>query len=216
MSKKTLKNEKFLKETVEKLQNQLTKFIIDTNYTNSYSLSLRQKLSNFETKLQKKILHDKKASLQQNKQISSLLPQILSNHNPNKINSPNSLYNIKAKTNNQIITITKQTPKIEENTKTDNNSLSLSQVHNSPKSFSVGKFIKYSSEKRAQNLYHNIKYDTRNYPIIRNKEMKQGLLEMINKGLIPKIADLSPAFEKNGNPININSKSVKLNYTKQN
>ena len=216
MSKKTLKNEKFLKETVEKLQNQLTKFIIDTNYTNSYSLSLRQKLSNFETKLQKKILHDKKASLQQNKQISSLLPQILSNNNPNKINSPNSLYNIKAKTNNQIITITKQTPKIEENTKTDNNSLSLSQVHNSPKSFSVGKFIKYSSEKRAQNLYHNIKYDTRNYPIIRNKEMKQGLLEMINKGLIPKIADLSPAFEKNGNPININSKSVKLNYTKQN
>ena len=143
MSKKTLKNEKFLKETVEKLQNQLTKFIIDTNYTNSYSLSLRQKLSNFETKLQKKILHDKKASLQQNKQISSLLPQILSNNNPNKINSPNSLYNIKAKTNNQIRTITKQTPKNEENTKTDNNSLSLSQVHNSPKSFSVGKFIKY-------------------------------------------------------------------------
>ena len=71
MSKKTLKkNEKFLKETVEKLQNQLTKFIINTNYTNSYSLSLRQKLSNFETKLQKKIQHDKKTSLQQSKQIS--------------------------------------------------------------------------------------------------------------------------------------------------
>ena len=49
-----MKGNEFLKETVEKLQNQLTKFIIDTNYTNSYSLSLRQKLSNFETKLQKK------------------------------------------------------------------------------------------------------------------------------------------------------------------
>ena len=211
MSNKPIKNEKFLQDQVNKLQIELTKFIIDTNYSNSYSLSLRQKLSSFESKLQKQIQTQRKANTQKVKQISTYLPQILSTVHPNIIQAPNSLYNIKTRTSNQIMSITKQIPKVEEDKKDD----LFRPVKSSPKAFSVGKFIKYSSERKGQSLYHSRIYDTQNYPIIRNKEMKQGLLDLINQGLIPKIADLSPAFQKNGNPVNISSKSVKLNYTKQ-
>ena len=211
MSNKPIKNEKFLQDQVNKLQIELTKFIIDTNYSNSYSLSLRQKLSSFESKLQKQIQTQRKANTQKVKQISTYLPQILSTVHPNIIQAPNSLYNIKTRTSNQIMSITKQIPKVEEDKKDD----LFRPVKSSPKAFSVGKFIKYSSERKGQSLYHSRIYDTHNYPIIRNKEMKQGLLDLINQGLIPKIADLSPAFQKNGNPVNISSKSVKLNYTKQ-
>ena len=78
MSNKPIKNEKFLQDQVNKLQIELTKFIIDTNYSNSYSLSLRQKLSSFESKLQKQIQTQRKANTQKVKQISTYLPQILS------------------------------------------------------------------------------------------------------------------------------------------
>ena len=44
-----------------------------------------------------------------------------------------------------------------------------------------------------------------NQPIIKKEELDKGLYNMINKGLIPKGADLTPAFENNGgNPMQIN------------
>ena len=50
-------------------------------------------------------------------------------------------------------------------------------------------------------------YDQNNQPIIKKEELEKGLYNMINKGLIPKGADLSPAFENNGgNPMQINMK----------
>ena len=50
-------------------------------------------------------------------------------------------------------------------------------------------------------------YDENNQPIIKKEELDKGLYNMINKGLIPKGADLSPAFENNGgNPMQINMK----------
>jgi len=48
-------------------------------------------------------------------------------------------------------------------------------------------------------------YDENNQPIIKKEELDKGLYNMINKGLIPRGADLSPAFENNGgNPMQIN------------
>ncbi len=52
-----------------------------------------------------------------------------------------------------------------------------------------------------------ITYDKNKQPIIRKDELNKGLLNMIYKGLIPKGADLTPAFENEGNnPLQINMK----------
>ena len=45
--------------------------------------------------------------------------------------------------------------------------------------------------------------------IIRNKDMQKGLFDMINKGLIPKNSDVTPAFNRDGNPFSINAKDFK-------
>ena len=58
-------------------------------------------------------------------------------------------------------------------------------------------------------------YDENYQPIIRKEELDKGLYNMINKGLIPRGADLTPAFENNGgNPMQINMK-IKDDYAKR-
>ena len=58
-------------------------------------------------------------------------------------------------------------------------------------------------------------YDENNQPIIKKEELDKGLYNMINKGLIPRGADLTPAFENNGgNPMQINMK-IKDDLTKR-
>ena len=58
-------------------------------------------------------------------------------------------------------------------------------------------------------------YDENNQPIIKKEELDKGLYNMINKGLIPRGADLTPAFENNGgNPMQINMK-IKEDLTKR-
>ena len=43
--------------------------------------------------------------------------------------------------------------------------------------------------------------------IIKKEEIEKGLIYMVYRGIIPKGADLSPAFENNGkNPLQINMK----------
>lgn len=73
------------------------------------------------------------------------------------------------------------------------------------------KLLQYSSVNRK---YHNdILYDNMKQPIIKKDELEKGLLNMIYKGLIPKGADLTPAFESNGHPLQMN-KRVKEDFTK--
>ena len=43
--------------------------------------------------------------------------------------------------------------------------------------------------------------DENNRPKITKEEVEKGMLNMIYKGLIPKYADLTPGFQRNGNPI---------------
>ncbi|MCQ2817558.1 MAG: hypothetical protein MJ252_09870 [archaeon] len=60
---------------------------------------------------------------------------------------------------------------------------------------------------------NEILYDEYKQPIIKKEELEKGLLNMINKGLIPKGADLSPAFEANGHPMQLN-KNFKEEFEK--
>ncbi len=66
------------------------------------------------------------------------------------------------------------------------------------------KRIQYSTMNKMPKA-NIVLYDENNQPIIKKEELDKGLYNMINKGLIPKGADLSPAFENNGgNPMQIN------------
>ena len=80
---------------------------------------------------------------------------------------------------------------------------SLKVTTKRPNFMDTEKRLKYSvlSKKFNQN---EILYDKNKQPIIRKEELDKGLLNMIYKGLIPKGADLSPALETNGNPLQIN------------
>jgi hypothetical protein len=74
------------------------------------------------------------------------------------------------------------------------------------------KLIKYANINRG-NYYQGVTYDAHNRPIITQDEMNRGMLNMIYKGLVPKNADLTPAFDREGNPLNLTNK-VRDIYTK--
>ena len=65
------------------------------------------------------------------------------------------------------------------------------------------KLIKYSSISKDYN-FQPITYDEMSRPIINETEINKGLLNMIYRGIIPKNSDLTPAFNKDGNPLSFN------------
>ena len=76
------------------------------------------------------------------------------------------------------------------------------------------KRIQYSTMNKMPKA-NIVLYDENNQPIIKKEELDKGLYNMINKGLIPKGADLSPAFENNGgNPMQINNR-FREDFTKK-
>ena len=89
---------------------------------------------------------------------------------------------------------------------------SLKVTHKRPNFMDTEKRLKYSVLSKKFNS-NEILYDKNKQPIIRKEELDKGLLNMIYKGLIPKGADLSPALETNGNPLQINMR-VKEDFTK--
>ena len=75
-----------------------------------------------------------------------------------------------------------------------------------PNYMDPSKRIQYSAFNKLPKA-NIVLYDENNQPIIKKEELEKGLYNMVNKGLIPKGADLSPAFENNGgNPMQINQR----------
>ena len=69
------------------------------------------------------------------------------------------------------------------------------------------KKIQYSFNNKNYSNFSSVTYDKNKQPIIKKEEIEKGLIYMVYRGIIPKGADLSPAFENNGkNPLQINMK----------
>lgn len=69
------------------------------------------------------------------------------------------------------------------------------------RSFSNNKVLKRKVD--GHDSYRKVNYNNFNKPILVKEDFKGGLFEMVNRGLIPKNADLSLAFAKNGNPFKL-------------
>lgn len=75
------------------------------------------------------------------------------------------------------------------------------------------KIQKFAHDKK--NLFVSVNYDKNNLPIITQEELNRGMLSMINRGIIPKQADLTPAFQREGHPMSLAAgQEVKEIYAK--
>lgn len=61
------------------------------------------------------------------------------------------------------------------------------------------KIQRFAHDKKS--FFNSVNYDNYKDPIITPDELERGLLAMINRGVIPKQADLTPAFNRDGNPL---------------
>ena len=208
MKKEDYKQKEFINSAFSKLKDDITKFIVDTNYSNIQSLYLRQRIEDYEKNFMKPNLNAKKSVSVNNKSFSSetILPLLIDKRNPKICYNRNNIYNIRNKENNK---------KINENIKKDdkffdiyNPSLSVKD----PLSIEIKRlknkeYMKYCNEYRNQRYFHQKSLDKNNNFIIKNEDMDKGIYNMISKGLIPKSADITPAMDIGGNPFNIQKKN---------
>ena len=199
-----INHKQFLSDTVDKIQNELTKFIIGTNYSNPYSIYLREQLDDFQKNLEKTQIK------KENKKVltpASILPILKQNIHPNLYYHPTTIYKLKPdyKKNKNFEYPLNPSNKYIVKTSLQNELIEMKN-----------KYLKYSNESNNRKYFSEKLYDSKGFPVIRNKEMKKGLYDMVTKGLVPKIADLSPAIEIEGNPLKINSNVMKTGYTKNN
>ena len=185
--------EKFFNKTLSKIEKDLTKFIFETNFSNVPSLYLRDEISKFKKK------SFKRSSSQNGFEYYNIMkrkifPMLVNKRDPETKNKNSTIF-VPLIRNKNLIT-----------RKQDINHIFVKDsLKNEIRDFSKKRYLKYSNEKRNNQLYHTQLYDKCMNTIIRNKDINQGLLDMINKGLIPKGSDVTPAFERDGNPFNITS-----------
>lgn len=211
----------FLSEQTNILHDELKKFIINTNYNESKSIDLDQKLFRFKAHLDKRKFNKKR---QHQINYSTALPLLHQNtFNPNVVCNPRHIFEIKLNRNSKSCSKinTKYQP-YKKNILLPGNANKFFKTNNTfyikqnKDSFHDSLFFKYSNESRNQQHYKGVIYDNYRNPIIRNREINFGVFNMINKGIIPKIADVTPAFIKGGCPITITHNKIKKEYEKNN
>ena len=199
------KQKEFINSTFLKLKDGLSKFIADTNYSNIQSLYLRQRIDDYEKEYIKQ--NTKRNASLNNKSLTSdiILPLLIDKKNPKKCLNQNNIYNIRRKTNSK---------NIKENIKKDDKffdiyhpSLSVKDSLSSEiKRIKNKEYMKYCNEYRNQRYYHQKTLDQNNNCIIKREDLDKGIYDMINKKLIPKSADITPAMDIGGNPFSIRKK----------
>ena len=184
--------EKFFNSTLSKLESDLTKFIFQTNFSNVQSIYLREEISRFKNKSfnRSNSQNDFKPNYTKLKQ--KIFPLINNKRDPSARNRNSTIFTPLVKNKNII------------SGKQDINHILVNEsLRKEINDFTHKKYLKYSNEKRNNQLYHTQLYDKSMNTIIRNKDMEKGLFDMINKGLIPRNSDVTPAFNRDGNPFTI-------------
>ena len=195
---------KFIEDTIDKVYNNLTKFLLDTNYANDQSIHLRNELEKYK----KNIAKNKALYFQKNSFSSNFLPNLVSN--PNACYSNRFIYNQKNPISKNIL---RGFQNIKHVTERNFFSCDKKKLYKNKKN-SKFKYSKYDIENKNQKFFHQKAYDDFNNTFIRNKDLSLGLYEMINIGLVPRGADVSPSLKIGGNPFNITSRDVKNAYKK--
>ena len=193
------KQKEFIDITLQKLKDNITKFIVDTNYSNIQSLYLRQQIDNYEKDFIERNQNKRSYSLS-NKSLTNetILPLIINNRNPRVCLNKSKLYNSRKKNNMTINENIKRTDKFYD---LFNPSFSVKDsLTTEIKKLKNKEYLKYCNEYRNQRYYHPKLFDKNNNSIIRKEDMDKGIYDMISKGLIPKSADISPAMNFGGNP----------------
>ena len=89
-----VKQKEFINSALTKLKDNLTKFIVDTNYSNIQSLYLRQQIDTYEKDILKQNQSRKNLSVNyKSLNNETILPLLISNKNPNKLYDKNKIYN---------------------------------------------------------------------------------------------------------------------------
>ena len=201
------KQREFIASTLLKLKDGITKFIVDTNYSNIQSLYLRQRIDNYEKEFLKQN-SKRTSSLNNNNSFSSetILPILIDKKNPKNCYNKNNIYSIKKKTN--IVNLNENMKKNEKYTDIYNPSLSVKDsLAIEIKRLKNKEYMKYCNEYRNQRYYHQKTLDKNNNCLIKKEDMDKGIYDMISKGLIPKSADITPAMDIGGNPFIIRKKT---------
>ena len=200
-----INHQQFLYDTVDRIQGELTKFIFRTNYSNPYSIYLREQLDDFKKNIEKK----SQRNIENKKELTpiTILPILKQNINPNLYYHPTIIYQLKSDY------------KKNKNFNYPLNPANKYIVKSSSLDYPIemkNKYLKYSNESNNRKLYSEKLFDPKGFPVVRNKEMKKGFFDIVNRGLVPKFADLTPAFHIEGNPLNVSNKVIKTNYVKNN
>ena len=211
------KQKEFINSTLLKLKDGLTKFIVDTNYSNIQSLYLRQRIDNYEKEFNKQIQNQKRSASQNSKSFTgeTILPLLINKNNPKICYNNNNIYNAGKKRPN-IINLNENMKKYDKYNDIFNPSLSVKDsLSLEIKRLKNKEYMKYNNEYRNQRYYHRKLFDNNNNCIIKKEDMDKGLYDMISKGLIPKSADITPAMDIGGNPFSVRKERFTGKYIKR-
>ena len=197
-------HEKYINTTLSQVEKNLSRFIFETNFSNVNSLYLRNEISKFKKRnFRRNKSQNNIASYYQNIN-QRILPILNRKRDPSARHKNSTIFNPKV-INKNIISGKQDINKIfvKDPLKSE-----LRQINYKKK------FLKYSNENLNQKLYHTQLLDKYKNTIIRNKDMQKGLYDLINKGYIPKGADVTPSLNNEGNPFRITSKDIFYKYKK--
>ena len=200
------KQKEFVNSTLQQLKENISNFIVSTNYSNIQSLYLKQRIEDFQNqynKLNQQKLYQKKLAEENRINNDIILPLLLENKNPRLPYNTESIYS------SQISYRKKGNKRKTEKNINDifNPSLSVKDTLSSEiKRLKNKEYLKYCNEYRNQRYFHPKYLDSKGNFIIKKEDMEQGLYDVITKGLVPKYVDMTPAMGIGGSPLNITKK----------
>ena len=200
------KQKEFVNSTLQQLKENISNFIVSTNYSNIQSLYLKQRIEDFQNqynKLNQQKLYQKKLAEENRINSDIILPLLLENKNPRLPYKTENIYS------SQISYRKKANKRKTEKNINDifNPSLSVKDTLSSEiKRLKNKEYLKYCNEYRNQRYFHPKYLDSKGNFIIKKEDMEQGIYDVITKGLVPKYVDMTPAMGIGGSPLNITKK----------